>query len=320
LPQARSTFVVVGPSDSKLGDLKPVEGTLSEQVKRLVDLTVRELRTNVSFDKGGERVDELEIPIEVLREVISNAITHRDYQATGTVQVRVKKECIEVINPGKFPSGCSWTDFLESEAVSVPADETIAYYLTHQLAFEGIGRGFSVFRRFVQINGDEVMGCRSGPGPTVIVRIKRPQPAGNVEADVEREPLPLVAPSPLPPNPRMIGRNDRLEELVMAILEEDRPIVVPGGLGMGKTTLALAATHDSRVIARFGRERRFFVNLEPAPNADGALTRLATELGLPASGAASEVEAKIAAACAAPADAGDPRQSGNALGQGDSRD
>ena len=106
------------------------------------------------------------------------------------------------------------------------------------------------------------------------------------------------SPSPLPPNPRMIGREDRLEELVKAILEQDRPIVVPGGLGMGKTTLALAAAHDPRVVARFGKERRFFVNLEPAPNADGALTRLATDLGLPASGAASEVEAKIAAACA----------------------
>ena len=67
---------------------------------------------------------------------------------------------------------------------------------------------------------------------------------------------------------------------------------------MGKTTLALAAAHDPRVVARFGKERRFFVNLEPAPNAEGALTRLATDLGLPASGAASEVEAKIAAACA----------------------
>jgi hypothetical protein len=57
------------------------------------------------------------------------------------------------------------------------------------------------------------------------------------------------------------------------ILEEDRPIVVPGALGMGKTTLALAAAHDPRVIARFGKERRFFVNLEPARNAEGVLSR-----------------------------------------------
>ena len=50
---------------------------------------------------------------------------------------------------------------------------------------------------------------------------------------------------------------------------------------------------------RFGKERRFFVNLEPAPDAEGVLTRLATQLGLPATGAAHELEAKIAAACAA---------------------
>ncbi len=111
-------------------------------------------------------------------------------------------------------------------------------------------------------------------------------------------PAPLM-PSRLPPNPKMIGREDRLEELVKAILEEDRPIVVPGALGMGKTTLALAAAHDPRVIARFGRDRRFFVNLEPAPDAEGVLTRLATQLGLPATGAAHELEAKITAACAA---------------------
>ena len=105
--------------------------------------------------------------------------------------------------------------------------------------------------------------------------------------------------SRLPPNPRMIGREDRLKELVKAILDYDRPIVVPGALGMGKTTLALAAAHDPRIIERFGKERRFFVNLEPAPDAEGVLGRLATQLGLPATGAAHELEAKIVAACAA---------------------
>ena len=95
----------------------------------------------------------------------------------------------------------------------------------------------------------------------------------------------------------MIGRADRLNELVRAILDQDRPVVVPGALGMGKTTLALAAAHDKRVIERFGKSRRFFVNCEPLPDADGLLRRLAADLGLPASGAAAEVEAKIAAAC-----------------------
>ena len=137
-----------------------------------------------------------------------------------------------------------------------------------------------------------------------IVRIGNEIAARRVRSAAHLAPTPAPAPghalsSSLPPNPRMIGREDRLDELVKAILEEDLPIVVPGALGMGKTTLSLAAAHDPRVIANFGKDRRFFVNLEPAPNAEGILSRLAADLGVSASGAAAEVEAKVAAACAA---------------------
>ena len=126
------------------------------------------------------------------------------------------------------------------------------------------------------------------------------QPPPRQRAMVPPPPEPVVVVLlTLPSNPRIIGREDRLEELVTAILAEDRPVVVPGALGMGKTTLALAAAHDSRVVGRFGKDRRFFVNLEPATNAEGILSRLASQLGLPASGAAAEVEAAIATACAA---------------------
>ena len=97
----------------------------------------------------------------------------------------------------------------------------------------------------------------------------------------------------------MIGRADRLEQLVAAILDQDRPVVVPGALGMGKTTLALAAAYDARVVARFCERRRIFVNLAPVADADGLLRRLAADLGVDAAGPPAQVEAKIAAACAA---------------------
>ena len=87
----------------------------------------------------------------------------------------------------------------------------------------------------------------------------------------------------------------------MAILKDDRPAVVPGALGMGKTTLALAAAYDARVIARFGKTRRFFFNLVPVSDADGLLRRVAANLGVDAAGAAAQVEAKIAACAAEPA-------------------
>jgi tetratricopeptide (TPR) repeat protein len=112
-------------------------------------------------------------------------------------------------------------------------------------------------------------------------------------------PAPLRPSATFPPDPNMIGRADRRQELVARLLDQDRPIVVPGALGMGKTTLALAAAHDPAVVARFDAERRFFVNLEPVPDAEGVLRALADALGLDASGAAAAVEQTIADFCAA---------------------
>ena len=110
---------------------------------------------------------------------------------------------------------------------------------------------------------------------------------------------PSRAGTTFPPDPRMIGRADRRQELVAAILGQERPIVVPGALGMGKTTLALAAAYDPAVLARFDAERRFFVNLEPVPDAEGVLRAPANALGLDASGAAAAVERAVADFCAA---------------------
>jgi tetratricopeptide (TPR) repeat protein len=121
----------------------------------------------------------------------------------------------------------------------------------------------------------------------------------NLPAYLETLAPPPRAGATFPPDPRMIGRADRRQELVAAILGQERPILVPGALGMGKTTLALAAAYDPAIVARFGAERRFFVNLEPVPDAEGLLRALANALELDASGAAATVERAVADFCAA---------------------
>jgi hypothetical protein len=108
----------------------------------------------------------------------------------------------------------------------------------------------------------------------------------------------LVLPATLPSDPRMIGQKNRLNELVAAILDQKRPIVVPGARGMGKTTLALAAAYDPRVTARFGKSRQFLLDCDDLKDADSLLRRLATDLGLTVSGDAEHVAMKIEATCA----------------------
>jgi len=135
----------------------------------------------------------------------------------------------------------------------------------------------------------EVRPIRFGDYPDLPAFLERLAPAAPAPPSVASFPV----------DPKMIGRKDRLAELVEAILTRAEPILVPGALGMGKTTLAVAACHDRAVIERFGASQRFFVNLEPVPNAEGVLRALANALGLDPSGAASALELAIGEACAA---------------------
>ena len=50
--------------------------------------------------KGVNRHDIYEIPLEVLREAVVNAIVHRDYTITGTqIGIEIYDDRVEIVNP-----------------------------------------------------------------------------------------------------------------------------------------------------------------------------------------------------------------------------
>ncbi len=58
--------------------------------------------------QGAVRVDRRDYPAEVLREVIVNALVHRDYSVTGTdIMVSVYSDRVEVISPGRLPNSAT---------------------------------------------------------------------------------------------------------------------------------------------------------------------------------------------------------------------
>lgn len=79
-------------------------------------------------------------------------------------------------------------------------------------------------------------------------------------------------------NPHPVGRLGEITRVVAAA-SEGHPCLITGGPGMGKTTVAVAASYDPRLIKKFGR-RRVFVNLESRTDPLDALILLAAELGL----------------------------------------
>jgi len=89
--------------------------------------------------------------------------------------------------------------------------------------------------------------------------------------------VPLAAPR-LPLPPKLFGRDEELNEIVAALLDDnDSPIAVLGQAGIGKSALTLAALQSAQVTARFGN-RRWFVRLETATEARAIWTSILAAL------------------------------------------
>lgn len=90
--------------------------------------------------EGLQRIEQLEIPEDALREIICNAIVHRDYRDTFT-QMRVYDDHIELWNSGVFPPEITIENLMTSHE-SHPRNELIAkvFYLAGFI--ENWGRGY----------------------------------------------------------------------------------------------------------------------------------------------------------------------------------
>lgn len=83
------------------------EGSISEMVDEALLAVAKNLRT-FSYVKGAGRRDELEIPREVLREAIANAVVHREYSIEflgQAVSVDVFLDRVEITSPGGLWGG-----------------------------------------------------------------------------------------------------------------------------------------------------------------------------------------------------------------------
>ncbi len=77
------------------------KGTVFGQVDMAVDFVMSKLNRSVGTRAESNQAPvRYEIPPDVIREAIVNAIAHRDYTSAGAVQVSVFADRVEVWNPG----------------------------------------------------------------------------------------------------------------------------------------------------------------------------------------------------------------------------
>ena len=115
LPQLAITAIVVpgkeigelAETDSaRFLDNKRIEGTIAEMEEEALSFCKRNMKTRTVIDpQTGKRTDQPEYPIRALREVILNALIHRDYSiyTEGTpVQINFFSDRLEIHSPGSL--------------------------------------------------------------------------------------------------------------------------------------------------------------------------------------------------------------------------
>lgn len=84
-------------------DNKRLDGTISEMLKLAISFVVNNMKKATKINENGVREDILEYPIKAIREIILNALIHRDHSIhteNEPIRLIIYDDRIEITNPG----------------------------------------------------------------------------------------------------------------------------------------------------------------------------------------------------------------------------
>lgn len=121
-----------------------IEGNIIQMADRVMEvLQAKYLVSPVRFE-GMQRYETLEIPKEAMREILYNAIAHKDYTGAD-IQMHVYNDHIEVWNEGELPRGYDEA-VLFGKHSSKPRNRNIAGTMFKAGFIDTWGRGFRKIR------------------------------------------------------------------------------------------------------------------------------------------------------------------------------
>jgi predicted HTH transcriptional regulator len=102
------------------------KGTIFDLVNQSVDFVMSKIARSVgTHGQGPEAPVDYELPRDAVVEAIVNAVAHRDYASSASVQVMLFADRLEVWNPGELPPTLT-IDKLRLPHASIPRNPLIA--------------------------------------------------------------------------------------------------------------------------------------------------------------------------------------------------
>jgi predicted HTH transcriptional regulator len=117
---------------------RDAEGNLLVQYNAAISFVTRNLKT-VQVEKDFNTQGQLEIPLEVFIELLTNAFVHRDYYINSPIRLFIFDNRIEIHSPGILPDGV--TEESIKHGISVPRNKLLFENAKDILPYTGIGSG-----------------------------------------------------------------------------------------------------------------------------------------------------------------------------------
>lgn len=131
-----------GKSDSDLVYQDEVHGPLIEQVDKTVDLVyTKYLKALIDYE-GIQRIEQFMFHKDAFREILLNAIVHKDYSSCNPIQISVYEDKIYIWNDGEMPPNLDSTEKLFQKHSSKPFNPKLAEVFFKSGMIEAWGRSF----------------------------------------------------------------------------------------------------------------------------------------------------------------------------------
>lgn len=157
------------------------------------------------------RITVQEYPVEIIREVIVNAIAHRDYASTSArIFLRVFKNRVTVTSPGLPLAPLTPAKLRKGEGLAVSRNPLIAQSLLHLKLMEHRGSGFRSIRAAVGKSGITELDVIADDGFLEVTLYGRGEKLGNL-------PLPEAVIKEIMPCEVVAYLNDRQRKIARRI-------------------------------------------------------------------------------------------------------
>jgi tetratricopeptide (TPR) repeat protein len=169
----RATYDIADERDIYLKE--DIKGPLGQQVGHALRWLLDNLRTISEHVDGGKRVDRSEIPEKALRELIANAVVHRDYEAKEAIQIKITRDQVIITNPGRLHEAIINYEPPFAYPESHPRNTDLLNMLIAEQWVEGTSHGFRVITEEFQHYNLLLPEIKNLTGELVQVIIRRPE-------------------------------------------------------------------------------------------------------------------------------------------------